>query len=39
VPGDVIETNYRIERIDANAIVLTYLPLHTTQSVPTGSQP
>jgi hypothetical protein len=34
--GDVLEKVYKIERIEANKVTLTYLPLGTTQSLSTG---
>ena len=33
--GDVIETNYRIERIEPAKVLFTYLPLGTAQSLAT----
>ena len=33
--GDVIETNYRIERIEPARVLFTYLPLGTPQSLAT----
>ena len=33
--GDVIETNYRIERIEPARVLVTYLPLGTPQSLAT----
>jgi hypothetical protein len=36
-PGEVIEKNYRIERIEATNVVFTYLPLSISQSLSTGS--
>lgn len=35
--GDVIENTYRVERISAGAVELTYLPLNIKQSISTGS--
>jgi hypothetical protein len=37
--GDVLDNIYKVERIDSNALVLVYLPLQITQSVPFGSSP
>jgi hypothetical protein len=34
--GDTIENTYRVERIAAGSIELTYLPLNIRQSVSTG---
>lgn len=34
--GDVIDDTYRVDRIDDKAVELTYLPLKTKQSLPTG---
>ena len=36
-PGEVLDKNYRIERIEANNVVFTYLPLGTSQTLSTGS--
>ena len=35
--GDVLENSYRIDRIEASKVTMTYLPLGTTQFLPTGS--
>ena len=35
--GDVLEKTYRIDRIEASKVTLTYLPLGSTQFLPTGS--
>lgn len=35
--GDTINAAYRIDAIEAAAVQLTYLPLNTRQSLPTGS--
>jgi len=35
--GDTINAAYRIDAIEATAVQLTYLPLNTRQSLPTGS--
>lgn len=37
--GDVIENTYRVERIQAAQMILTYLPLQVSQSLPVGSEP
>ena len=34
--GDVIDDTYRVDRIGDKAVELTYLPLQTKQSLPTG---
>lgn len=34
--GDVIDDTYRVDRISDKAVELTYLPLQTKQSLPTG---
>lgn len=36
--GETIDTNYHVDRIDANAIVLTYIPMGKVQTIPTGNQ-
>jgi hypothetical protein len=36
-PGEMLEKIYRIERIEANNVVFTYLPLGTSQTLSTGS--
>jgi hypothetical protein len=35
--GDVLDNMYRIERIEANNVIFTYLPLNTSQTLTTGS--
>ncbi len=35
--GDVLEKTYRIDRIEASKVTMTYLPLGSTQFLPTGS--
>jgi hypothetical protein len=35
--GDVLENTYRIDRIEASKVTFIYLPLGTSQSLPTGS--
>jgi hypothetical protein len=35
--GDTLDATYRVERIDAAALTLTYLPLNLQQSLPIGS--
>lgn len=35
--GDVIENTYRVERVTARAVDLTYLPLNVKQSINTGT--
>jgi hypothetical protein len=35
--GDVLENTYRVDRIEASKVTFTYLPLGTSQSLPTGS--
>jgi hypothetical protein len=35
--GDVLENTYRIDRIEANNVIFTYLPLNTSQTLTTGS--
>ena len=35
--GDTVNATYRIEKIDAAAITLTYLPLGQQQTLQTGS--
>lgn len=35
--GDVLENTYRIDRIETSKVTITYLPLGTTQFLPTGS--
>jgi len=34
--GDVLENTYRLERIEPNTVVFTYLPLGSSQSLSTG---
>jgi hypothetical protein len=34
--GEIVNKNYRVEKIDQASISLTYLPLGTTQILPTG---
>ena len=34
--GDVIDGQYRLERIDANQLLLTYLPMNTQQTITIG---
>lgn len=36
-PGDVFDTHYRFENLENGQLVLTYLPLNTTQRLPTGN--
>lgn len=36
-PGDVFDTHYRFESLENGQLVLTYLPLNTTQRLPTGN--
>jgi hypothetical protein len=35
--GDVLENIYKIDRIEANNVIFTYLPLNTSQTLTTGS--
>lgn len=35
-PGDVLEGVYRLEEVKQREVIFTYLPLHTTQSLPIG---
>lgn len=35
--GDVLDNQYRIERIDPSAVQILYLPLNQPQTLPTGS--
>lgn len=35
--GDVIENTYRVERVSAGVVELTYLPLNIRQSISTGA--
>ena len=35
-PGDVIESTYRIDAVEARQIVITYLPLTVKQTLPIG---
>jgi hypothetical protein len=37
--GDVVDNQYRIERIDPNSAQLMYLPLGIPQTLSTGSSP
>lgn len=37
--GDVLENIYRIDRIEANNVIFTYLPLNTSQTLATGGNP
>jgi hypothetical protein len=37
--GDVLENMYRIDRIEANNVIFTYLPLNTSQTLATGGNP
>ncbi|GAB3670009.1 hypothetical protein GCM10028813_53840 [Ramlibacter alkalitolerans] len=34
--GDVIDGQYRLERIDANQLLLTYLPMNAQQTITIG---
>ncbi|RFO98110.1 hypothetical protein DIC66_05155 [Rhodoferax lacus] len=34
--GETLENTYRIDRIEASKVTLTYLPLGTSQSLSTG---
>ena len=36
-PGEVLDKNYRIERIEASNVVIKYLPLGISQTLSTGS--
>lgn len=36
--GDVIDGTYRVERIDASEMILTYLPLNLTQTLSVGGK-
>ncbi|MCW5620291.1 MAG: hypothetical protein KIS79_04200 [Burkholderiales bacterium] len=38
-PGEVIDNLYRIDEIGASAVVITYLPMNTQQTLPTGAMP
>jgi hypothetical protein len=35
--GDVIENTYRVDRVSAGVVELTYLPLNIRQSISTGA--
>lgn len=37
--GEVVDDTYQLERIDANALVLTYLPLHIRHHLEFGTAP
>lgn len=37
-PGDVIDSNYRVDAVTDNAVSLTYLPLNVKQTLSTGAQ-
>lgn len=37
--GDVLENMYRIDRIETNNVIFTYLPLSISQTLVTGSNP
>lgn len=38
-PGEVIDNLYRIDEIGASAVVITYLPMNTQQTLLTGAVP
>jgi hypothetical protein len=37
-PGDVIDSNYRLEEVTDTTVVLTYLPLTVKQTIPIGTK-
>ncbi|NMG44740.1 secretion system X translation initiation factor, partial [Aromatoleum toluvorans] len=37
--GDVLDGNYKVQRITDTTMTLVYLPLNMTQTLPVGSKP